>query len=161
FLAAAGIPVLNYDYRGIGASRPQSLRNFRATVEDWAQLDCRAAIDWMKHRYSRSSLYGVGHSIGALFFGAAGSSSDLSGVIMISPHTGYFGDYRRNYRVPMAVFWHGVMPALTMVVGYFPGRLLRLGDDLPKGVALQWASRRKGFTFARHRGGLDELIERF
>jgi predicted alpha/beta hydrolase len=35
------------------------------------------------------------------------------------------------------------MPAVTRVVGYFPGQRLRLLEDLPAGVALEWAARRK------------------
>jgi len=35
------------------------------------------------------------------------------------------------------------MPTVTKIVGYFPGRALRLGDDLPKGFAMDWAGRRK------------------
>ena len=46
FLAEAGIPVLTYDYRGIGASRPKALRGFRAAIEDWAEYDCGGAIAW-------------------------------------------------------------------------------------------------------------------
>ena len=37
FLAASGIPVLTYDYRGIGLSKPSTLRGFPATIEDWAE----------------------------------------------------------------------------------------------------------------------------
>jgi predicted alpha/beta hydrolase len=42
----------------------------------------------------------------------------------------------------MAVMWHGLMPVLTRFLGYFPARRLRLGDDLPAGVAIEWAERR-------------------
>ena len=38
------------------------------------------------------------------------------------------------------------MPAVTALLGYFPGRALRLGDDLPRGVAMQWARRRAPFV---------------
>jgi len=34
--------------------------------------------------------------------------------------------------------WHGLMPAVTLATGYFPGRALRLGEDLPRGVFLEW-----------------------
>jgi hypothetical protein len=46
------------------------------------------------------------------------------------------------------------MPLVTRVVGFFPGRMLHLGDDIPRGVALQWAGRRTG-TFGRERGVAD------
>ena len=62
--------------------------------------------------------------------------------MLICPHTGYVGDYRARYRLPMALLWHGVMPGLARLFGYFPGRRLGLGEDLPSGIALQWAARR-------------------
>jgi predicted alpha/beta hydrolase len=34
------------------------------------------------------------------------------------------------------------MPALTRLFGYFPASRLKLGEDIPAGVALQWAGRR-------------------
>jgi len=142
FLAASGIPVLTYDYRGIGQSKPSSLRHFSATIEDWAEFDCAAAIDWLHSRCAHARLVGIGHSVGSLLFAGAPNSAKLASLIMIGAHTGFYGDYRRAYRLPMAVLWHGVMPAFTRLFGYFPGRLLRLGDDIPKGVAMQWARRR-------------------
>jgi predicted alpha/beta hydrolase len=42
----------------------------------------------------------------------------------------------------MAFAWHGLMPAVTRFVGYFPADRLGLGEDLPAGMALQWAERR-------------------
>jgi predicted alpha/beta hydrolase len=42
----------------------------------------------------------------------------------------------------MYLLWHALMPALTRVVGYFPGRRLHLLEDLPAGVAFEWANRR-------------------
>jgi len=41
----------------------------------------------------------------------------------------------------MALLWHVVMPALTRIFGFFPARRLRLGEDIPAGIALQWAAR--------------------
>ncbi len=142
FLAASGIPVLTYDFRGIGLSKPITLRRFPATIEDWAEFDCAAAIDWLRSRCKPAQLIGVGHSVGSMLFGGAPNSEKLAKLVMIGAHTGFYGDYRRAYRLPMAVLWHGVMPALTNVFGFFPGQLLRLGDDIPKGVAMQWARRR-------------------
>ena len=42
----------------------------------------------------------------------------------------------------MTALWHGLMPALTLLLGYFPARRLGLGEDLPAKIALQWAGRR-------------------
>jgi predicted alpha/beta hydrolase len=144
FLAAAGFAVLTYDYRGIGGSRPASLAGFRATNEDWAEYDCAAAIDWMRSRFARAELIGVAHSFASMLVGGAHNAAEQSRLVFIGAHTGYFGDYRPLYRVPMALFWHGVMPLVTLMLGYFPARRLRLGQDLPREVALEWAGRLRG-----------------
>lgn len=142
YLAQSGMPVLTYDYRGIGLSRPLALRGFRSVIEDWAEYDCSAAIGWLRERFPRAELVGIAHSIGALLFGGAHNAAEQARLILISAHTGYYGDYHPLYRLPMAAVWHGLMPVLTRLTGYFPARRLGLGDDIPAGVALQWASRR-------------------
>jgi predicted alpha/beta hydrolase len=142
FLAEWGIPVLTYDYRGIGMSRPPILRGFRATLDDWAEYDSAGAVAWLRERFPYDEIVGISHSIGALLLGGAPNAAEQAQLIMIGPHTGYYGDYRPLYRLPMAVAWHVVMPALTRLVGYFPAHRLRLGEDLPAGMALQWAERR-------------------
>jgi len=142
FLARSGVPVLTYDYRGIGLSRPGALRGFRSVIEDWAEYDCSAAIGCLRERFPRAELIGIAHSVSALLFGGAHNAAEQARLILIGAHTGYYGDYRPLYRLPMAALWHGLMPVLTRVIGYFPARRLGLGDDIPAGVALQWASRR-------------------
>jgi predicted alpha/beta hydrolase len=141
FLAEWGIPVLTYDYRGIGLSRPPELRGFRATLEDWAEYDSAAAIAWLRERFPHDEIVGISHSIGALPLGGAANAAEQSRVVLIGPHTGYYRDYRALYRLQMALAWHVAMPALTRMFGYFPARFLGLGDDLPAGMALQWAAR--------------------
>lgn len=142
FFARAGMPVLTYDYRGIGLSRPGTLQGFPASVEDWAEFDCATAIGWLRDCYPRAELVGIAHSVSALLFGGAHEAAEQARLVLIGAHTGYYGDYRPLYRLPMAVLWHGLMPLLTRLFGYFPARRLGLGEDIPAGVALQWASRR-------------------
>ena len=142
FLASAGVPVLTFDYRGIGRSRPRSLRGFIATAEDWSEGDCGGAIAWMRAQCPYAKLVGVAHSIGSLIIGGAPNVNECAGLVFIAAHTGYYGDYAKRQRIPMAVLWHGVMPVLTHLFGYFPASKLGLGEDIPAGMALQWAARR-------------------
>jgi predicted alpha/beta hydrolase len=143
FLAEWGIPVLTYDYRGIGLSRPPELRGFQATIEDWAEYDAAAAIAWLRERFPRDDILGFSHSIGCLALGGAPNAGEQARVLLVGAHSGYYGDYRPLYRLPMALAWHGLMPALTRVVGYFPADRLGLGEALPAGMALEWAERRQ------------------
>lgn len=50
FLADCGFHSITYDYRGIGASRPKSLRRFAARMRDWALLDAEGVMRWAKAR---------------------------------------------------------------------------------------------------------------
>ncbi len=142
YLAAAGIPVLTYDYRGMGRSRSAALRGFRASFEDWAEYDVAGAIAWLRGQFPRAEMTGIAHSIGSLLAGGAENADEQARLVMIGPHTGYYGDYIQRYRLAMSALWHGVMPALAVLLGYFPARRLGLGEDLPEKIALQWAGRR-------------------
>lgn len=142
FLARSGMPALTYDYRGIGLSRPAELRGFEASVADWAENDCAGAIAWLRERYPAAQMVGIAHSIGALLVGGAHNAGEQARLVLIGGHTGYWGDYRARYRLPMRLLWHHFMPAISRVAGYFPGRVLGLGEDLPPRIALQWAGRR-------------------
>jgi predicted alpha/beta hydrolase len=167
FLAVSGIPTLLYDYRGIGVSRPRSLRGFRAGVEDWAEYDCGGAIAWLRSRYPDAELLAFAHSFGALLVGGAPNSTEQDRLVLVAGHTGYYRDYHPRYRVPMTAIWHALMPAITLVLGYFPARRLGLGEDIPAKVALQWGARRSpdlrptdtGPTYARVQAMLDRSAE--
>jgi predicted alpha/beta hydrolase len=158
FLAEWGIPVLAYDYRGIGLSRPPDLRGFEATIEDWAELDSAAAIAWLRERFPHDEILGISHSIGCLPLGGAPNATEQARAILVGAHTGYYGDYRPLYRLPMAFAWHGLMPAITRCLGYFPADRLGLGEDLPAGMALEWAERRR--PELRPNGGAEPAQER-
>jgi predicted alpha/beta hydrolase len=142
FLAEAGIATLTYDYRGVGLSRPATLARFEATMEDWAEHDCAAAISWLRARFPDAEAIGIAHSVGALLVGGAANAAEQARLVLVGAHTGYYGDYAARYRLPMALMWHALMPALTRLFGYFPARRLGLGEDIPGKIALQWAARR-------------------
>jgi predicted alpha/beta hydrolase len=142
WLAASGTPTLVYDYRGIGGSRPATLRGFDATVEDWGRLDCSGALAWLEARYPAAERLVVGHSVGGFVTGLSTVGAQIDRLLLVGAHSGYCGDYASRARPWMYVLWHVLMPALTRIVGYFPGRRLHLLEDLPRGAALQWAGRR-------------------
>jgi predicted alpha/beta hydrolase len=101
------VGVLTYDYRGIGRSRPLRMRSFEAVVEDWSEWDCGGAIAELRRRFPNAEGVGVGHSVGTMIFGAAANAEYLARFVFVGAHTGFVGDHRRGYRVPMAVLWHG------------------------------------------------------
>jgi predicted alpha/beta hydrolase len=143
YLAERGAAVLTFDYRGIGASRAGSLRKMMGGMDDWAVRDIGAALAVTGAAYPDLPLSAVAHSIGALLVGAAPGAARLTRSVFLGAHTGYWRDYRVKWRWPLFIVWHAFMPAVTRVVGFFPGRALRLGEDLPRQVAYDWAGRRR------------------
>ena len=143
YLATHRISTLLYDYRGIGQSRPSALRGFVASVEDWGSKDCAAALEWLGAQFPQASCTVIGHSVGGFVTGFVTNGRRIDRMMMVGAHTGYWRDYAAKPRLAMYVLWHVLMPATTRVFGYFPGRRLSLLDDLPSGVALEWANRRR------------------
>lgn len=143
FLAARGAAVLTFDYRGIGDSRRGSLRGMRTGVDTWGAADLDAAFMVARQTYPDAPLGAVAHSVGALLLGAAQDARRLSRIVFLGPHTGYWRDYARRWRLPLYLTWHVLMPAATRIFGYFPGKTLGMGEDLPPQVAMDWANRRQ------------------
>jgi len=142
FLAGQGLPVLAYDYRGVGMSRPARWRDFDAGIEEWCELDHVSAVETLRAQFPGARLATVSHSIGCMIAAAAPNASTVHQMVFVAPHTAYWGDYQQPWRWPMVLMWHVLMPAAARAFGYFPASRLGLGDDLPRRVALQWASRR-------------------
>lgn len=142
WLADNGVPTLTYDYRGIGGSRGASIRGISASIEDWGSKDCASALSWLRNRYPGAGLHVVGHSIGGVVTGFVSTPPQMSRFLLVSPHTGYWAEYARSSRLKMFLAWNLLMPLVTSVAGYFPGRVFGLPEDLPYQVAMQWARRR-------------------
>jgi predicted alpha/beta hydrolase len=146
YLARRGCAVVTYDYRGIGDSRqravegynqPKSLNGFKATMADWATLDATSVVAWMRDRYHNVPLGYVGHSFGGQALGLLGNNSEISRALLIAAQAGYWKlmTSPERYRVYVVMNFLGI--PLTRALGYTPG-WTGIGEDLPKGVFLQW-----------------------
>jgi len=139
YLAERGFTVLTFDYRGIGQSRPPSLRGFEATMRDWAALDTGGALDFLEREAPGARLLAVGHSFGGQCFGVVPGNERYAGALVVSSQSGYWRHWKGRGRAGMWLVTHVVLPALSGVLGYFPARRLGQGEDLPAGVATEWA----------------------
>jgi predicted alpha/beta hydrolase len=136
FAARAGLRVVTYDYRGVGFSRPSSLRGFEATMTDWARLDARAV---QRHYSENDRTVIVGHSFGGQMIGLVDELADVAGAILVGSQLGYVGDWPLWSQPKLRFFFHLLIPGLSSTLGYLPGAA-GLGTDLPAGVAREWAS---------------------
>lgn len=153
FLADHGYLVLSYDYRGVGGSRPGSLRGFEASLLDWGRLDMFAAIQYAVEKFPALPRILVGHSIGTQLIGFAANNNELKGVIGIGSSTGTWWKMQRRYAIAAFTLWYLINPVLTRMYGYAPLKRLRIMEDLPKNVINQWSKWcRSAFYFGDHLG---------
>jgi predicted alpha/beta hydrolase len=151
FLAGRGFAVLTYDYRGIGGSRPASLRGFQARLLHWGERDLAGVLDQAADRLRPTRLLVVGHSVGGQLLGLADSARRVDGLLAVAAQNGYWGHWSGVTRWQAAVRWHLLMPALARAFGYLPG-WTGIKEDLPGGVAREWAAwcRSRDFLLAGH-----------
>jgi predicted alpha/beta hydrolase len=142
FLAAHGYIAITYDYRGIGASRPESLRGLKASKFDWGNKDFEGVLNWAGQEFPSARIVVVGHSIGGVVPGFSPSNSRIDRMLTVGAQYAYWKDYALPARYSMFLKWHVFMPLLTRLLGYFPGRRLGWLEDLPTGVAYEWAFRK-------------------
>ena len=137
YLADQGFAVLTYDYRGIGGSRPASLRGFNVRMRDWAALDVTAAIDHMRMVWPKLQLGVVGHSFGGQAVGLAPNNGEISRALFVAAQAGYWRLFHSPEKYRVYAMLRLIGSPAARVLGYVPGRL-GIGEDLPRDVFLEW-----------------------
>jgi len=140
WLAGLGATVMTFDYRGIGQSQSKSAKDIQTGWIDWGMLDAEAVIAYAVRRWPDRPLTAVGHSIGGFALGLADSSVHLKRIVTVGAQFAYWRDYAAVQKHFLYLKWHLFMPALTGLLGYFPGKKLGWLEDLPHGVARDWSS---------------------
>jgi predicted alpha/beta hydrolase len=137
FYAGNGLHALTFDYSGMGFSRSGSLRGFEADVSSWAEHDLNGMLAEAQAMGPGLPLLFLGHSLGGQLLGVLPDAARVRAALTVTAGSGW---YRHNDRMPAGVrlFWFVMVPALTPLFGYFPGKALRMVGDLPRGVAWQW-----------------------
>ncbi len=138
WLAAQGFLAATFDYRGMGLSRTNGLRGFRATVVDWAELDCAAMIEATSMRAPGKPFYWIGHSLGGQILAFVPNHGRISKAVTVATGSGYWRENALALRRRAWFLWHVLVPLTVPLFGYFPGKRLHIVGDLPKGVIQQW-----------------------
>ncbi len=139
WLAERGWQVVTFDFRGIGASAPPTLRGFQADILGWARLDCAAALAHARGLAFGRRLLWIGHSLGGQILAMTPGNDLLSAVVTIASGVGYWRENAYPLRRYSWWLWYVIAPLATAVAGYFPGNRLRIIGDLPRGVMDQWS----------------------
>ena len=139
YLCTHGFDVITYDYRGIGESRPTSMKNLDASWSDWGYLDFEAMLKRAQREFPGQPIDVVGHSFGGCAAGLASSGPLIRRLVTVGAQFAYWRDYTPDLRWRMFGKWHVVMPLVTWLCGYFPGKRLGWLEDTPAGVVHDWS----------------------
>jgi len=145
YLFANGFDVMIYDYRGIGESRPKSMKRLQASWTDWGALDFEAMLKRAQREFPGQPIDVVGHSFGGCAAGLGASGQAIRRLVTVSAQFAYWRDYAPGHRWRMFGKWHLLMPLLTLFCGYFPGKRLGWLEDTPAGVVRDWSTPAAGY----------------
>jgi predicted alpha/beta hydrolase len=136
FASAHGYSTLTLDYRGVGLSRPASLKGFRVAYLDWAHQDLAVAVETMAH--DTLPLFMVGHSFGGHAFALLPNHERVARFYTFATGAGWHGWMPPAERLKVTFMWHIVGPLLVYLHGYLAWRRFGFGEDLPLGVYRDW-----------------------
>lgn len=136
YAASQGYTTLTLDYRGIGLSKPATLRGFRMRYLQWARDDLSAAVDAMAS--DTAPLFMVGHSFGGHAFGLLPNHARVARFYTFATGAGWHGWMPKSEQWKVLLMWRIVGPMLTRWKGYLAWSKLGMGEDLPLGVFREW-----------------------
>lgn len=138
WLAEQGYLAVTFDYCGIGESLRGPLREVRHDVTDWARHDCSAVLAAARAVHADLPLYWIGHSLGGQIVPFIEGNERIDKLITVACGSGYWKANAAHTRKRALLLWQVLIPVLTPLCGYFPGKRLKIIGDLPRGVARQW-----------------------
>ncbi len=138
YLTKKGFTTLTFDYRGIGDSKPKKLKGFDATIRDWGRKDMTGVFNWVLDNYPDEKKIIIGHSMGGQMVGLMENNDKVDHLFLIASSTGYWQDMSKPYKWMLPPIWFLFIPVSTFFLGYARTKKINLGENLPKGVALEW-----------------------
>lgn len=136
FASGQGYHVLTLDYRGVGGSKPASLRGFDMSFLDWGRLDLAAAVDFMDT--GDLPLYWVGHSYGGHALGLLPNHDRITAAYCFATGAGWAGWMPALEAAKVRLLWNVVLPPIVAWKGCMAWSLLGMGEDLPLGIYRDW-----------------------
>lgn len=132
------IACLTYDYRDFGASLDQPITESEAKMSDWGVHDQQAARDFAAAAFPGAPLWVIGHSLGGFCLPFQQNLDQIERVITVASGIVHVSDHPWPYQALARFFWFGPVPLITRLVGYMPGKALRVGTNIPAKVYWQW-----------------------
>ncbi|MFV5491906.1 alpha/beta fold hydrolase [Acinetobacter sp. ASP199] len=139
WLQAQGYDVLCFDFRGIGQSLNGPLKESKASIVKWGQLDIPAAINALLDKTHAQKVILVGHSAGGQLLGIVPNYDKVAKVVAVSASTGHIKGLKGRTKLLAPLMFDVIFPLSRFTIGYGPTSKIGMGENLPKDVAKQWA----------------------
>ncbi|QQN86982.1 alpha/beta fold hydrolase [Acinetobacter variabilis] len=139
WLQAQGYAVMVFDFRGIGESLKGSVKQSKASIVQWGQLDIPAAIDALLAKTQAAKVILLGHSAGGQLLGIVPNYVKVEKVVAIAGSTGHIKGLRGRTKLLAPVMFNIIFPLARITKGYGPTQAIGMGENLPKDVAREWA----------------------
>ena len=136
-LSQRGMAVLTFDVRGVGASKEGSVKEEKASLTTWGELDYEAALQALRARVGEAKIAWLGHSVGGQLFGLLKDPS-VDKVLLVASQSGFSGHWDGIGRLRMKALWR-LIPMAIAATGRLPSQLLGGGEDIPPNAGRQWA----------------------
>ncbi|MDF2832958.1 MAG: alpha/beta hydrolase [Chryseobacterium indoltheticum] len=138
FFAEQGFTVITYDYRGIGLSKPEKMRNFKASMRTWGSKDFKRLTEFVIENFPDYQKFCLGHSVGALIIGMDENSKVFEKFIFVATQNAFIGNLKWKTKLEAFFGFGFAQPFFTELFGYFPAHWFGLGESLPKNCAYDW-----------------------
>lgn len=139
WLSEQGYDVLTFDFRGIGASLNGPLKNSKASIQDWGLLDLPAVIETLLKKTGAAQVNIIGHSAGGQLLGLVDNYQQVKQVIAVAGSSGHVKGLKGRTKILAPVMFNLLFPLSSLFKGYGATKMIGMGENLPKGVARQWA----------------------
>ena len=139
WLTTQGYDVLTFDFRGIGDSLHGALKDSKASIQDWGQLDIPAAIESLISKTAHHQVILLGHSAGGQLLGISPNFNKVAKVVAVSGSTGHVKGLKGRTKHMAPIMFKLIFPTSNLLKGYGATKMLGMGENLPKNVAKQWA----------------------
>lgn len=138
YLANKGFLVFTYDYRGIGESKPEKMKDFEAHFIDWADKDFMGLTQYIEEFYPNHEKFLIGHSIGGIMIGLTRAYKVYSKIVTIGSQFGYIKNFHGKDKPKVNFFFRIAIPILSSFYGFFPSQKVGMGEPIPLGIASDW-----------------------
>ena len=108
------------------------MKNSKASIIQWGQLDIPAAIDALLGRTHAEKVTLLGHSAGGQLLGIVPNYSKVAKVVAVSGSTGHVKGLKGKTKLLAPVMFNLIFPLARITKGYGPTQAIGMGKTCRK-----------------------------